>query len=85
VAAEAWYPVTVLWAIDTIDWRPVSQDGPNAAQSAASVVAGRSAGAVVLMHLGGWTTRDALPAMISGLRAAGYTPTTVSALFRDGT
>ena len=49
---------------------------------AAKVVAGRTAGGVVLMHLGGYPTRNALPAMVSGLRAAGYRPTTVSALFR---
>lgn len=84
VAADAGYPITVMWAIDTIDWRRVADGGPSAADSAAKVIAGRTAGAVVLMHLGGYTTRDALPAMVSGLRAAGYTPTTVSALFRPG-
>ena len=82
VVASAGYPYTVLWSTDTIDWRPVRDGGPTAAQSAAKVIAGRKAGAVVLMHLGGYTTLDALPAMVAGLRAAGYTPTTVSALFR---
>ena len=80
--AAAGYPYTILWSTDTIDWRTVADGGPTAAQSAAKVVAGRTAGGIVLMHLGGWTTRDALPAMIAGLRAAGYTPTTVSALYR---
>lgn len=84
VAADAGWPVTVMWSIDTIDWRTVAKGGPTAAQSAAKVIAGREAGAVVLMHLGGWTTRDALPAMIAGLRDRGYTPTTISALFRAG-
>jgi peptidoglycan/xylan/chitin deacetylase (PgdA/CDA1 family) len=84
VAAGAGYPVTVMWSIDTIDWRRVADGGPTAAESAAKVVAGRTAGAVVLMHLGGWRTLDALPAMIAGLRSAGYTPTSVSALFRAG-
>jgi peptidoglycan/xylan/chitin deacetylase (PgdA/CDA1 family) len=85
VAADAGYPVTVMWSTDTIDWRKVADGGPTAAQSAAKVLAGRQAGAVVLMHLGGWTTRNALPAMVTGLRDAGYTPTSVSALFRAGT
>jgi peptidoglycan/xylan/chitin deacetylase (PgdA/CDA1 family) len=85
VAAGAGYPITVMWKIDTIDWRRVANGGPTAAASAAKVLAGRTAGAVVLMHLGGYTTRDALPAMVTGLRAAGYTPTTISALFRPGT
>ena len=84
VAAEAGYPITVMWQIDTIDWRRVAGGGPTAADSAAKVIAGRTAGAVVLMHLGGYTTRDALPAMVTGLRAAGYTPTSISALFRPG-
>ena len=84
-AAAAGYPVTVMWSTDTIDWRKVAEGGPTAAQSAAKVIAGRRSGAVVLMHLGGWTTRNALPAMVTGLRDAGYAPTTVSALFRAGT
>jgi peptidoglycan/xylan/chitin deacetylase (PgdA/CDA1 family) len=71
-----------MWSTDTIDWRPVANGGPTAAASAAKVIAGRRAGAIVLMHLGGYTTRNALPAMIAGLRSAGYTPTTLSALFR---
>ena len=82
VAAAAGYPYTVLWSTDTIDWRPVADGGPTAAQTAAKVIAGRAAGGVVLMHLGGYTTLDALPAMIAGLRAAGYRPTTISALYR---
>lgn len=52
------------------------------AETAAKVVARRTAGGVVLMHLGGSTTRDALPAMIAGLRAASHNPTTVTALYR---
>ena len=81
-AAAAGYPYTIMWSTDTIDWRPVADGGPTAAAIAAKVIAGRKAGAIVLMHLGGYTTRNALPAMVAGLRAAGYTPTTVSALFR---
>jgi peptidoglycan/xylan/chitin deacetylase (PgdA/CDA1 family) len=83
-ASDAGWPVTVMWSTDTIDWRKVAKGGPTAAQSAAKVIAERRAGAVVLMHLGGWTTRNALPRMITGLRDAGYSPTTVSALFRAG-
>jgi peptidoglycan/xylan/chitin deacetylase (PgdA/CDA1 family) len=85
VVADAGYPVTVMWSTDTIDWRKVVKGGPTAAQTAAKVIAERRAGAVVLMHLGGWTTRDALPAMVGGLRDVGYVPTSVSALFRAGT
>jgi peptidoglycan/xylan/chitin deacetylase (PgdA/CDA1 family) len=37
-----------------------------------------SGGSIVLMHLGGYHTRDALPMLISSLRARGYTLTTLS-------
>jgi peptidoglycan/xylan/chitin deacetylase (PgdA/CDA1 family) len=82
VAAGAGYPYTIMWSTDTIDWRAVADGGPTAALIAAKVIANRKAGAIVLMHLGGYHTRQALPAMLQGLHAAGYTPTTISALYR---
>jgi peptidoglycan/xylan/chitin deacetylase (PgdA/CDA1 family) len=84
VAAKAGYPYTMMWSTDTIDWRPVSDGGPTAAQISAKVIAGRKAGAIVLMHLGGYNTRNALFPMLHGLLAAGYTPTSLSALYRTG-
>lgn len=56
--------------------------GPTAASVAAKVIANRTAGGIVLMHLGGYPTRNALPAMLTGLRAAGYSATSLSALYR---
>jgi hypothetical protein len=44
------------------------------------VVANARPGSVVLMHLGGWNTFDALPSMVARLRAAGLQPTTVTDL-----
>lgn len=82
VAANAGYPYTIMWSTDTIDWRPVADGGPTAGSMAAKVMAGRRAGGIVLMHLGGYNTGNALPAMIAGLRAAAYVPTTISALYR---
>ena len=38
-AASVSYTKTILWDIDTIDWRPISQGGPTADQIAAKVVA----------------------------------------------
>ena len=46
------------------------------------MIANRTAGGIVLMHLGGYPTRNALPAMLTGLRAAGYSATSLSALYR---
>ena len=80
VAAAAGYPWTVMWSIDTIDWRPLSDGGPTAADSIAKVRDGITNGGIVLMHLGGYTTRDALPGMVAALRANGYSPTSVTGL-----
>jgi peptidoglycan/xylan/chitin deacetylase (PgdA/CDA1 family) len=70
----AGYRWTVLWEIDTIDWRPIANDppGPTADQIVAKVLGHAQGGSIVLMHLGGYETFEALPAMVAGLRAAGY-------------
>ncbi len=84
-AAAAGYTKTFMWDIDTIDWRPVSNKptpGPTAAQIAAKVVANGLNGSMVLMHLGGYNTLDALPSMVLRLRARGLSPTTVSQILR---
>lgn len=81
-AAEAGYPVTVMWAIDTIDWKRVKEGGPTTAQIASKVVTDARPGAVVLMHLGGWHTYDALPSMVLRLRAADLQPSTLTDLLR---
>lgn len=44
------------------------------------VLARAQGGSIVLMHLGGWETLDALPAVVDGLRAQGYTLVTLGAL-----
>jgi peptidoglycan/xylan/chitin deacetylase (PgdA/CDA1 family) len=83
--AAVGYSKTVLWTIDTIDWRPVSATptpGPSAAQIADKVVANAVNGSVVLMHLGGYNTFDALPSMVLRLRAKGLTPTDVTEILR---
>ena len=77
-AAAAGYSKTLMWDIDTIDWRPVADGGPTAAQISTKVVNGARSGSVVLMHLGGWNTLSALPSMVSGLRGRGFVTTSVS-------
>lgn len=78
--AAVGYSWTVMWSIDTIDWKPVSEGGPTAQQIADKVLAGAAPGSIVLFHLGGWNTREALPQIVSGLRSRGLEPTTVSEL-----
>jgi peptidoglycan/xylan/chitin deacetylase (PgdA/CDA1 family) len=66
-AASVGYTTTAMWGVDTIDWRQVRDGGPTAAQIAAKVVDESRGGTVVLMHLGGWNTRNALPWMVNKL------------------
>ncbi|HET7519918.1 MAG TPA: polysaccharide deacetylase family protein [Candidatus Limnocylindria bacterium] len=80
-AASVSYTKTIMWDVDTIDWLPVKQGGPTAADIAAKVLGGVASGSVVLMHLGGFNTRAALPALVYGLqRQRNLTPTTISDL-----
>jgi peptidoglycan/xylan/chitin deacetylase (PgdA/CDA1 family) len=70
----AGYRKTILWDVDTIDWRPVRNDppGPTADQIVAKVLANARGGSIVLMHLGGYETFEALPRVVAGLRSAGH-------------
>ena len=83
-AAGIGYTKTLMWDIDTIDWRPTADGGPTAGSMITKVTTNARTGSIVLMHLGGYNTFDALPAMVSRLRAAGLQPSTISALLRAG-
>jgi peptidoglycan/xylan/chitin deacetylase (PgdA/CDA1 family) len=69
----AGYRYTVTWDVDTIDWRPITNDppGPTADQIVAKVLGRAQGGSIVLMHLGGYETFAALPRIVAGLRNAG--------------
>jgi peptidoglycan/xylan/chitin deacetylase (PgdA/CDA1 family) len=77
VVGSAGWGYTVLWDIDTIDWRPESDGGPTAADIVAKVVDGAQGGSIVLLHLGGFHTLEALPGIVAGLRAKGLRPVTL--------
>ncbi len=78
VAAAAGWTKQFFRDIDTIDWRPVSEGGPTATSMTLKVVGNATSGSVVLMHLWGYETPEALPAMIDGLRSRGFVLTTLS-------
>ncbi len=84
VAAGVGYTKTMLWDIDTIDWKPISDGGPTAQQIASKVVTKAVNGSIVLDHLGGYETLKALQIMVPALRQRGFTLTSISDLF-DGT
>ena len=83
-AASAGFTQTIMWDIDTIDWRATADDGPTAASMTSKVLANAQPGSIVLMHLGGWHTYDALPSMVNRLRNAKLEPTTITSLLRPG-
>ena len=75
---RAGWGYTVMWDVDTIDWKPVADGGPTAADIVAKVSSKAEGGSIVLMHLGGWNTLEALPGMIAGLQAKGLQPVTLT-------
>jgi peptidoglycan/xylan/chitin deacetylase (PgdA/CDA1 family) len=83
VAAGIGYGKTMLWDVDTIDWKPISDGGPTAREIADKVVAQAVNGSVVLAHLGGYETLDALKLMVPRLRERGFMLTSISDLL-DG-
>jgi peptidoglycan/xylan/chitin deacetylase (PgdA/CDA1 family) len=79
-AASVGYTKTFMWDVDTIDWKPIADGGPTAQQIAAKVVGNAGDGSIVLMHLGGYETLDALEIMIPALRDRGFLLTSLSDL-----
>lgn len=82
VGAAGW-KYLVMWDIDIIDWRPVDNDppGPTADQIVAKIRANAQGGSIVLMHLGGWNTLEALPGILAALEDKGLTPVTLDEMF----
>ena len=79
-AAAAGYTKTFMWDVDTIDWKPISDGGPTAAQIAAKVINSSVNGSNVLFHLGGYETLDSLRLIVPGLRDRGFKLTSLSDL-----
>jgi peptidoglycan/xylan/chitin deacetylase (PgdA/CDA1 family) len=71
-----------MWDVDTIDWRPIKNDppGPTADQIVTKVLDRVQGGTIVLMHLGGYETFEALPRIVDGLRAGGFDLVTLDEL-----
>jgi peptidoglycan-N-acetylglucosamine deacetylase len=77
---DAGWAYLVLWDVDPVDWKPSADGGPTARDLEARVVARAQGGSIVLLHLGGWHTLEALPAIVEGLRQKGLEPVTLSEL-----
>lgn len=80
IAAGVGYTKTVMWSRDTIDWSTATTTQQIISRATSPLP---PSGTIVLAHLGGYHTYEALPQIVSTLRTAGYTMTTVSDM-RDG-
>jgi peptidoglycan/xylan/chitin deacetylase (PgdA/CDA1 family) len=81
VAGRLGWAYTVMWDVDTVDWQRVEDGGPTADDIVARVLARARGGSIVLMHLGGYHTLEALPRIVEGLRDRGLEPVTLGAMF----
>jgi peptidoglycan/xylan/chitin deacetylase (PgdA/CDA1 family) len=79
VGAAGWSSL-VMWDVDTIDWKGTADGGPTADDIVTKVIANAQNGSIVLMHLGGWHTLEALPDLLAGLKARGLAPVTLTEL-----
>jgi peptidoglycan/xylan/chitin deacetylase (PgdA/CDA1 family) len=66
-AAAGGYPTLMLWDVDPRDW-----SGIPAATITQRVLSQARDGSVILLHAGPYHTPEALPAIIAGLRSAGF-------------
>jgi peptidoglycan/xylan/chitin deacetylase (PgdA/CDA1 family) len=80
VGNAGWHSI-VMWDVDTIDWRPVADGGPTAADIRAKVLSNVAGGSIVLMHLGGYNTFEALPGIVDGLTDRGLRAVTLDEMF----
>lgn len=80
--ASVGYTKAFMWDIDTIDWKPIADGGPSAAQIASKVIGNAVNGSNVLFHLGGYATLDSLRLIVPGLRDRGFTLTSLSDLLQ---
>ena len=76
----AGYSRSLLWDIDSIDWKPESDGGPTTTQIVAKVRDTVRGGSIILFHLGGYNTVDALPGVLDVLASKGLQPVTVPEL-----
>lgn len=66
-AGEAGYPYSIQWSLDTIDWKQ-----PSAKVIISRIKTGASNGDIILMHIGGINTPDAVDQVIPWLKSQGY-------------
>jgi len=73
ILKEEGYPYTILWTVDSHDWAE-ELNGVKITKDyvVSRVLDNASDGGIILMHVGGYETVNALPEIIDGLRSKGY-------------
>ncbi|WP_162990355.1 polysaccharide deacetylase family protein [Mesobacillus foraminis] len=74
-AGQAGYPYSIYWSLDTVDWKQ-----PSTELLITRIEKGASNGDIVLMHIGGIHTPEAVDQMIPKLKAKGYRLVTLTEL-----
>jgi peptidoglycan/xylan/chitin deacetylase (PgdA/CDA1 family) len=82
VGAGGWHDI-VTWDVNPNDLRPPSSGGPSAGDIEATVVANARGGSIVLLHVGGYHTLEALPGILDGLAARGLRPVTLTEMLAN--
>jgi peptidoglycan/xylan/chitin deacetylase (PgdA/CDA1 family) len=73
ILAQQGYPYTVKWTVDSLDWAEELNGQKITEQYLIErVLKGATDKGIVLMHVGGYHTVNALPEIIEGLRKDGY-------------
>ena len=73
----AGYPLSIQWSLDTIDWQQ-----PTTEVIVSRIEAGASNGDIILMHIGGINTPQAVDTVIPKLKAQGYQLVTLDELLQ---
>jgi peptidoglycan/xylan/chitin deacetylase (PgdA/CDA1 family) len=82
VGAGGWHDV-ITWDVNPNDLRPTSRGGPSAVDIQATVVANAQGGSIVILHLGGYHTLEALPGILDGLAMRGLRPVTLTEMLAN--
>ncbi len=78
ILGQEGYPYTIMWTVDTHDWADKIGDKTVTVDYVVDRVLDNAVpNAIMLMHVGGPKTVQALPRIIGGLREMGYSFTTV--------
>lgn len=78
ILKEAGYSYTVMWTVDSHDWAEELSGVKITKDYLVNRVLGKASDSgIILMHVGGYETINALPEIINGLRSQGYEFVTV--------